>query len=61
MDLQTKYANTSREVEQKLSRLKKILKKHNRCFAKEAYNWGYLADLINLDNRLDDVIHFTRM
>lgn len=61
MNLQAKYIHQSREVEQKLSRLKKILKKHNRCFAKNVNNWGYLGDLINLDNRLDEIIHFTRM
>ncbi len=61
MDLQTTYAQKSKEVEQKLSQLKKIVKKHSRCFEKNANNWGYLGDLINLDNRLDEVIHFTRM
>lgn len=61
MDLQTTYAHKSKEVEQKLSRLKKIVKKHSRCFEKNANIWGYLGDLINLDNKLDEVIHFTRM
>ena len=61
MELKTKYAHKSKEVEQKLSRLKRIVKKHSRCFENNANNWGYLADLINLDNKLDEVIHFTRM
>ena len=61
MDLQTIYAHKSKEVEHKLSHLKKIVKKHNRCFEKNASNWGYLGDLINLDNRLEEVIHFTGM
>lgn len=61
MDLKIKYEYRSREVEQKLNRLKKIVKKHNRCFERNSNNWGYLGDLINLDNKLDELIHFTRM
>ena len=61
MDLKTKYEYKSRDVEQKLSMLKKIVKKHNGCFQRNSNNWGYLGDLINLDNKLDELIYFTRM
>ena len=61
MELKTKYEYKSMEVEQKLSKLKRIVKKHNRHFESNSNNWGYLADLINLDNKLDELIHFTRM
>ena len=61
MELKMKYEYKSREVEQKLSKLKRIVKKHNRYFEKNSNNWGYLGDLINLDNKLDELIHFTRM
>ena len=61
MDLKTKYEYKSMEVGQKITKLKKILKKHNRYFERNPKNWGYLGDLINLDNKLDELIHFTRM
>jgi hypothetical protein len=61
MDLKAQYNYRSKEIEQKLSMLKAIIKKHKRLYEKNANNWGYLGDLINLDNRLDDLIHFTKM
>jgi len=61
MDLQTQYNYQRKEVEQKLSMLKVIIKKHQGHFEKNSNNWGYLGDLINLNNRLDDLIHFTKM
>jgi len=30
-------------------------------FEKNTNNWGYLGDLMNLDNKLDEVIQFTGM
>jgi len=61
MDLQTQYNYQRKEIEQKLSKLKVIIKKHQCHFEKNSNNWGYLGDLINLNNRLDDLIHFTKM
>jgi hypothetical protein len=48
MDLQTQYNNQRKEVEQKLSKLKAIIKQHQGHFEKNSNNWGYLGDLINL-------------
>ncbi len=59
MDLKIKYHYKSKEVEQKLSQLKKIVKKHYRVYQKDPNNTGYLIDLINLENRIDEVIYFT--
>ena len=61
MDIKTRYYYKSKEVEQKLIKLKRIIRKHNQVFDKNSQNPRYLGDLINLDNRLDEVLHFTRM
>ena len=61
MDIKSRYYYKSKEVEQKLIKLKKIIKKHNQVFDKNSQNIGFLGDLINLNNRLDEVIHFTSM
>jgi hypothetical protein len=61
MDLRTKYEQQSKEVAQKVERLRKIIKQHKRCYEKDPRNWGYLADMVNLANRLEDIINFTRM
>ena len=60
MDIKSRYYYKSKEVEQKLIKLKKIIKKHNQVFDKNSQNIGFLGDLINLENKLDEVIHFTR-
>ena len=60
MDIKSRYYYKSKEVEQKLIKLKKIIKKHNQVFDKNSQNIGFLGDLINLENRLDEVIIFTR-
>ncbi len=60
MDIKSRYYYKSKEVEQKLIKLKKIIKKHNQVFDKNSQNIGFLGDLINLNNRLDEVLHFTR-
>jgi hypothetical protein len=60
MDIKTRYYYKSKEVEQKLIKLKRIIRKHNQVFDKNSQNPRYLGDLINLDNRLDEVLHFTR-
>ena len=59
MDIKSRYYYKSKEVEQKLIKLKKIIKKHNQVFDKNSQNIGFLGDLINLNNRLDEVLHFT--
>ncbi len=59
LELQNRYYQKSKDVEKKLQRLKRVLRKHRQYFDKNSYNWGYLGDLINLENRLDDVINFT--
>ena len=59
MDLQIIYYYKSREVEQKLSKLKGIVKKHYRVFENDPNNTGYLIDLINLENKIDEVLDFT--
>ncbi len=61
MDIKSRYYYKSKEVEQKLIKLKKIIKKHNQVFDKNSQNIGFLGDLINLENRLDEVLHFTSM
>ena len=61
MDIKTRYYYKSKEVEQKLIKLKKIIRKHNQVFDKNSQNIGFLGDLINLENRLDEVIIFTSM
>ena len=61
MDLKEKYYTKSREIEQKLSKMKVIIKKHKLHFEKNSTNWGYLGDLINLENKLDEMINFTGM
>ena len=61
MDIKSRYYYKSKEVEQKLIKLKKVIKKHNQVFDKNSQNIGFLGDLINLENRLDEVLHFTSM
>ena len=61
MDIKTRYYYKSKEVEQNLIKLKKIIRKHNQVFDKNSQNIGFLGDLINLENRLDEVIIFTSM
>lgn len=58
MDLKTKYETKSKEIEQKLSKMKVIIKKHKRQFEKNSTNWGYLGDLIYLEDKLDEMINF---
>ena len=60
MELRIRYDQQSNEVIRKIERLKKIIKQHKKHFEKEPCNWGYLGDLINLENRLDDILHFTK-
>ena len=59
MDIEIVYHNKSKEIEKKLSQLKKVVKKHYRVFERNPNNSGYLRDLINLENRIDEVLHFT--
>ena len=59
MNLQIKYHHKSKEVENKLSQLRRIVKKHNQFFNNDLKNTGYLIDLINLENRIDEVLNFT--
>ena len=60
MDLKTRYYYKSNEIEKKLTTLRKVVRKHNQVFNKNSQNIGFLGDLINLENRLDEVLHFTR-
>ncbi len=61
MDLKTRYYYKSNEIEKKLTTLRKVVRKHNQVFNKNSQNIGFLGDLINLENRLDEVLHFTSM
>jgi hypothetical protein len=60
MDLKINYHYKTKEIERKINTLKKIVKKHNYQFSKNSNNMGFLIDLINLENRIDEVIHFTQ-
>lgn len=60
MDLQIKYHCRSKEVEYKLSKLKRIIKRHCQVYQTDPNNTGYLIDLINLESRIDEVLNFTR-
>ena len=59
MDIEIVYQHKSKEIEKKLSRLKKVVKKHYRVFEENPKDIGYLKDLINLEDKIDEVLNFT--
>ena len=59
MDIKTIYYYKSNKIEKKLTTLRKVVRKHNQVFNKNSQNIGFLGDLINLEKRLYEVLHFT--
>jgi hypothetical protein len=59
MDLKTIYNYKSNEIERKLSTIRKVVRNHNQVYDKNSQKIGFLGDLINLENRLDEVLDFT--
>lgn len=59
MNLVLKYTERKNQIESKISDLRRVLHDHESHFEVNCQNIGFLIDLENLDNRLDELLHFT--
>jgi hypothetical protein len=60
IDTKTKYTETGKEIEKKISLLREKLKSHQTRFKQDPTNWVYVGDLTNLNEKLGEIVSFLR-
>ena len=56
IDTKTKYTETRKEIEKKISLLREKLKSHQTRFKQDPSNWGYVGDLTYINEKLGELI-----
>lgn len=59
-DAKTTYKEKAKSVRQLIGRLEKALQKHDKEFAGDEKDWGYVGDIGHVESGLKDIVEFLR-